>query len=131
MVVKLRRTYHATGTNGQLEVAGALICSTIELPWRNNEKQVSCIPEGTYYLRKRHSTRFNWHVEIRDVPNRKYVLFHPANDALKELKGCIAPVTQLCGAGRGLQSRRAFILLKAMVYKALDMEDDVLLLITS
>lgn len=131
MVLELTRTYYATGTNGKLAVNGNIVCSTIELPWRENHNQVSCIPEGTYYLRKRHNSRFNWHIEIRDVPNRKYVLFHPANDALKELKGCIAPVTQLCGAGRGLQSRRAFMLLKAMVYKAVDLEDDILLIIKS
>jgi hypothetical protein len=34
-------------------------------------------------------------LEVIDVKNRKLILFHPANNALKELNGCIAPVTKL------------------------------------
>lgn len=131
MVLYLTRTYFPDGTNGKLECDGVFLCATIELPWINNEKKVSCIPEGRYYLRKRHSTRFNWHIEVKDVPDRKHILFHPANNALKELKGCIAPVTLLSGNGCGLQSRRAFLTLKTIVYKAIDLEDDVLLIVTS
>ena len=43
---------------------------------------------------------------------------HPANDALLELEGCIAPVTALTGEGKGQQSRMAFTRLTNMVYAA-------------
>jgi hypothetical protein len=59
------------------------------------------------------------------------ILFHPANNALRELKGCIAPVTKLSGPGLGLMSRKAFAKLKDLVYKALDNEESVALLVTS
>ena len=99
MVLFLTRTYFPDATNGKLECEGKLICYTIELPWKKNEMAVSCIPEGKYFIRKRYSQKFKWHLELVDVPNRKYILFHPANNALRELNGCIAPVTKLSGPG--------------------------------
>jgi hypothetical protein len=97
MVLALKRRYFPNGTNGQIECEGKVICNTIELLWRNNESSVSCIPEGKYLLKKRYSQKFKWHIEIRNVPNRAAILLHPANNALKELNGCIAPVTKISG----------------------------------
>ncbi|WP_310555102.1 DUF5675 family protein [Flavobacterium sp.] len=131
MVLELSRTYFPDGTNGKLECEGKLICYTIELPWKNNETKVSCIPEGKYFIRKRYSRKFQWHLEVIDVKNRSFILFHPANNALKELNGCIAPVTKISGAGLGLQSRKAFTKLKTIVYKALDEKQRVLIIIKS
>ena len=127
----LSRTYFPDGTNGKLECEGKLICYTIELPWAANEKSVSCIPEGKYLLRKRYNKKFRWHIEVVDVKNRCFILLHPANNALNELKGCIAPVTKLSGPGLGLQSRHAFIKLKNLVYKALEREEMISLIVQS
>ena len=129
MVLYLTRTYFPDGTNGKLECEGKLICYTIELPWRNNETKVSCIPEGKYFIRKRYSVKFQWHLEVMDVPNRKFILLHPANYALKELHGCIAPVTKLAGSGVGWMSRRAFQRLKDLVYPILDQKKQVVLIV--
>ncbi|HNP32579.1 MAG TPA: DUF5675 family protein [Flavobacterium sp.] len=131
MVILLTRTYFPEGTNGKLECEGKLICYTIELPWKNNETKVSCIPEGKYFIRKRFSKKFQWHLELIEVKNRSLILFHPANNALKELNGCIAPVTKISGAGLGLQSRKAFTKLNTIVYKALDEKQRVLIIIKS
>ena len=131
MVLELSRTYFPEGTNGNLECDGKLICKTIELPWKENQKKVSCIPEGKYLLQKRYSKKFKWHIEIMDVPNRSSILFHPANNAIKELNGCIAPVTKISGAGLGLMSRKAFTKLKTIVYKVLDEKQRVLIIIKS
>lgn len=131
MVLALKRTYFPNGTNGQIECEGKIVCNTIELPWRNNESRVSCIPEGKYLLEKRFSKKFQWHIEISDVPNRRAILFHPANNALKELHGCIAPVTKISGAGLGLLSRKAFVKLKTLVYQELDKGKKVLIIIKS
>jgi hypothetical protein len=129
MILFLTRTYFPEGTNGKLMCEGKLLCNTIELPWKNNEKRVSCIPEGRYFIRKRYSQKFNWHLEVVDVQNRSYILFHPANNALKELNGCIAPVTKLSGPGLGLMSRKAFEKLKTFVYAALDSKESVELIV--
>ena len=131
MVLVLSRTYFPDGTNGKLECEGKFICCTIELPWINNEKRVSCIPEGEYLLRKRYSRKFQWHIEVVEVKNRSFILLHPANNAQKELNGCIAPVTKLSGPGLGLQSKQAFIKLKNLVYKTLDCSETVSLIVQS
>jgi Family of unknown function (DUF5675) len=131
MVLKLSRTYFPDGTNGKLECEGKLICLTIELPWKNNETKVSCIPEGKYFIKKRYSKKFQWHLEVLDVQNRSLILFHSANNALQELNGCIAPVTKFSGPGLGLQSRNAFAKLKNLVFKVLDLDKEVSIIIKS
>lgn len=131
MELYLIRTYFERGTNGRIEVDGELICYAIELPWRNNERRVSCIPEGRYALRKRYSSRFDWHLEVMGVADRSFILFHPANDALKELNGCIAPVSQLTGVGKGTASRIAFSKLKELVYPKLERLEEVFLVVES
>lgn len=131
MVLFLTRTYFPEGTNGKLESEGKLISYTIELPWKRNERGISCIPEGEYDIRKRYSAKYKWHLELVDVPNRTYILIHPANNAQKELRGCMAPVTKLSGPGLGLMSRKAFTRLKDLVYKALDNKESVKLIVQS
>ncbi|CAM4028418.1 DUF5675 family protein [Flavobacterium weaverense] len=131
MVLVLTRTYFPVGTNGKLVYQGRLICYTIELPYKRNLPQVSCIPEGEYFIEKRYSKRFGWHFEILDIPNRNLILFHPANNALTELRGCIAPVSQLSGAGSGTQSRKAFDTLKKLIYPQLETKESILLLVQS
>ena len=129
MVLTLTRTYFPDGTNGKLECEGKFICYTIELPWKNNETKVSCIPEGKYFIKKRYSQKFGWHLAVENVQNRDLILFHPVNNALQELKGCIAPVTKLSGAGLGLNSRKAFQRLKNLIYKYLDQSEEVSIII--
>jgi len=115
----IERKYHRNGTNGTLYVNGVKNCHTIELPWKDNRSQKSCIPEGTYKVCKRRSPRFGNHLQIADVPDRDFILFHPANNAIPELNGCIAPVTELTGEGCGSESRKAFEPLVETVYKAI------------
>ena len=131
MVLTLSRTYFPDGTNGILECEDKIICLTIELPWINNEKRVSCIPEGKYFIKKRYSKKFQWHLEILDVKNRSLILFHPANNALQELNGCIAPVTKLSGPGLGLMSRKAFSKLKNLVNPIVYRNESLVLIIKS
>ena len=131
MVLILTRKYFPDGTNGKLECEGKFICYTIELPWKENEKRISCISEGEYFLRKRYSRKFAWHLELVAVKNRNLILVHPANNALQELNGCIAPVTKLSGAGLGLQSRRACAKVKRLVYGALERAEKVKIIVQS
>lgn len=77
-------------------------CDTIELPYVNNQPQISCIPKGTYEVVYRESARYPKHYHILDVPNRSYILIHQANyvgsknprTRRPDLLGCI-------GVGRG------------------------------
>jgi hypothetical protein len=119
MHMMLYRTYDASGVNGELYIDAALECYTIELPWLNNRPNRSCIPEGTYVLKERYSPRHGRHLEVTGVKGRSFILIHSANNALAELRGCIAPVTQLTGPGRGVLSRMAFERMSTKVFAAL------------
>ena len=131
MVLVLHRTYFPEGTQGTLEWNGNLICYTIELPWLENQKRVSCVPEGEYLLQKRYSKKYGWHLHLVNVPGRDLILIHPANDAKKELLGCIAPVTNHTGIGKGSKSRKALEKLKTLVFTVLDRNEEVKMSIQS
>lgn len=64
-------------------------CSTLELAWKDNKKSVSCIPSGTYKVVKRNSHKYGDHFHILGVPERSFILIHPANYHT-QLEGCIA-----------------------------------------
>ena len=125
MQLILKRDYLPYGTNGEIWLNGDQICFSIELPWRNNQAGVSCIPEGNYALRRRNSEHVGWHLELVDVPGRELILIHPANNAMKELKGCIAPVSALTGDGEGIQSRAVFSKIKMLVFPLLARGEEV------
>jgi len=129
MELLLQRTYRKDGTNGELTINGKRVCFTIELPWKQNRSRISCIPEGKYELRKRYTTRFGWHLLVVNVPGRDWILIHAANDALKEIKGCIAPVSQLTGSGKGILSRIALQKLMSIVTPVLDKQQPLCLII--
>lgn len=85
------------GVFGRLLVNGKTYY-TVERPWMNNQPRVSCIPNGVYTMRLRHSpvvqrtTGGNYPegYEIVDVPQRTFIMIHPANWH-DQLAGCIAP----------------------------------------
>jgi len=131
MVLVLNRTYFPEGTQGVLEWNGTLVCYTIELPWLENQRRISCIPEGKYVLQKRFSPKFKWHIHLQNVPGRDFILIHPANDATKELLGCIAPVTIHAGIGKGAGSRIALQKLTTLVYAAIERNEEVKIKIQS
>ena len=60
---------------------------SLELPWKNNEVRVSCIPVGTYICRVRYSEKYGRHLEV-EVPGRTLILLHYGN-FFKDTKGCI------------------------------------------
>lgn len=131
MELELSRTYATGGTNGNLLLGSQHIAYSIELPWRDNKTGVSCIPEGRYVLQRRFSFKFGWHLQVMNVPARELILIHPANDALLELRGCIAVVTTITGEGRGTQSRAALLQLTGRVFAALANKETVFLTIKS
>lgn len=89
----LRTIDNGKQTNGVLYVVDEdkilFECYTLELPWKDNQRRVSCIPEGEYKGIKHHSPKFGNSVWIQDVPNRSEILIHPAN-YVRQLLGCIA-----------------------------------------
>ncbi|MGV8815378.1 MAG: DUF5675 family protein [Gelidibacter sp.] len=131
MEISLTRVYKSGGTNGTLTLNGHFLCFTIELPWRENKRLISCIPEGVYELQPRFSDKHKAHLQVLDVFNRSQILIHGANDAFRELQGCIAPVMQLTGIGTGIQSQRALQKLLSLCHQARDKKEPILLNINS
>lgn len=66
------------GTFGRL-VAPGFTCHTVELPWRGNAQNISCIPPGEYRCKLRRSPRFGLTFCLQDVQGRSYVLLHSGN----------------------------------------------------
>ena len=88
----IRDTFSEESTIGELFLNGERICDTLENPYINNERNISCIPEGVYDVRLRlpreSATRDYLHLLVEDVENRSYILFHRGNSA-KDTRGCI------------------------------------------
>lgn len=99
------------GTFGQLRYED-FACYTLELPWRDNQRNISCIPTGEYDVDIRLSPKYGRIYWVRRVPDRSYILIHSGNwagDTSKGLKthvnGCI-----LLGQKKGwLQGQRAIL----------------------
>ena len=88
----IRDTFTDKSTIGKLFLNGEMFCDTLELPYINNERRISCIPAGEYKVRLRtareSSTRDYLHLLVQDVPARSYILVHIGNFP-KDTKGCI------------------------------------------
>jgi len=83
------------GTEGQLITEG-FSCFTLELPWRDNEKGISCIPPGEYQAIITKTNRYGLVYWLPKVDGRTSILIHWGNyagDPIKGLKthsmGCI------------------------------------------
>lgn len=116
MKLVLYRSYLPESTTGTLFAQQAdqetFICFTLELPWRGNAKNISCIPEGVYNASCEKHTKHGYVYRLKDVENRTGILIHPAN-SVSELRGCIACVQMLTTDIYGIGS-------KAMVKKMID-----------
>lgn len=107
----IRVEQSAECTIGVLQVNGQSVCWTLEEPWRYNQQDVSCIPEGRYPLRLEFSPSKGsklW--TIKDVPGRSYVRIHIGN-TVDDTEGCPLTGTKpghLYGKRAVLGSRNAF-----------------------
>ena len=88
----IRETFTEVSTIGKLFLDGEFLCDTLENPYLNNQRNISCITEGQYKVRLRtareSATKEYLHLLVQDVPNRSLVLFHTGNTA-KDTRGCI------------------------------------------
>jgi hypothetical protein len=72
-------------------------CRSLELPWKNNQRNVSCIPEGVYVVDVHNSPTFGKCYWIKDVKDRSEVLIHRGNYAgslnpktgKPDIRGCV------------------------------------------
>tara|TARA_R100001163_G_C4939638_1_gene112055 strand:- start:224 stop:625 length:402 start_codon:yes stop_codon:yes gene_type:complete len=64
-------------------------CKTLELSWKDNKQNISCIPFGEYLVSIRTSEKYGEHFIVNNVEDRSYILIHQANYHT-QLRGCIA-----------------------------------------
>jgi len=97
-ILIIREVFTDKSVIGSLSINGEVFCDTLELPFLDNQKSISCIPAGSYDVRLRlareSATRDYLHLLVQDVPDRSYILFHIGNSA-KDTRGCV-----LVGRGR-------------------------------
>ncbi|WP_428242974.1 DUF5675 family protein [Gynuella sp.] len=85
--VIVRRPSTDQGTFGQFFLNGMHFSYTGELPWLNNERNVSCIPPGEYTLKPHTSPHFGKCFIIVDVQGRSFILIHKGNWCGNRAKG--------------------------------------------
>ncbi len=120
-LVRLRKSDH--GTEGLLFFRH-FSCFSMELPWRDNRRNISCIPAGIYTVRLRVSPRYGRVYWVIEVPDRSYILIHLGNwggDVSRGLKthtnGCI-----LLGKYTGiLQGQRAVLCSRPTITRFLNL----------
>lgn len=68
---------------------------------------------------------------VRDVENRSWILFHTATNAKRDLKGCIAPVLNHTGPGKGNNSWPALDRIERKAFAAIEQLEEVIIIIKS
>lgn len=87
MLTITRTQHHSTCTLGEA-VYNEFECKTLELPWLQNQQNISCIPTGIYKCQKIVSPSLGECFEIMGVPNRTYVRGHSGNFT-SDILGCV------------------------------------------
>ena len=109
-LVTIKRTYNLPEiTLGTIDIDGEPFAWTLELPYRNNERDISSIPVGEYNFERYKRPSGEWTFMV-NVKFRDGILFHPAN-LIRDLKGCIGlgkEVGKLYGSLAIIHSKIAF-----------------------
>lgn len=71
---------------------GTKICNALELPYRNNESQISSIPLGDYRGFVRTDGPRGWRIELEGTGSRSNIQIHVGNRPSDSI-GCILPGT--------------------------------------
>jgi hypothetical protein len=95
MIIEIKRTSEEpTQTLGKLKLIknGSVIftCRTLELPWKDNQRNISRIPEGIFKAQLHTSPKFGRCIWLNDdkLLPRTEILIHKGN-FYKDTKGCI------------------------------------------
>jgi hypothetical protein len=88
----LSRKYTDEQVSGYLTICDGDVkifeCVTLEPPYKDNQRNISCIPLGDYIVKPHVSPTFGKCFEIKDVSNRTHILIHAGNYN-KDTKGCV------------------------------------------
>jgi hypothetical protein len=112
-VIIQRDPFLPTHTYGTLLWDNHRLCDTLELPWKDNQLKISCIPEGTYTAIAFQSPHNGDVWLLENTTPRSLIEIHAAN-VTSELLGCVAVGTKgkLGQQPAVLRSKPAMALLK-------------------
>jgi len=113
-VVIDRRVTYSESMGGELYVNGEPICYTLELPWRWNQRNVSCAPPGVYKGFLRYDKADGWRIQLSGVQARSGIQIHIWNYP-RNMKGCVLVGTHRA-SNAVLNSTQAYGLLKQAFY---------------
>lgn len=88
MLRLLRLVRTENHTSGILFQNDDFLAYTLERPWVDNERNISCIPWGWYLCNKHISPRFGETLHVNPVARRAGIIFHGGNTT-KDTQGCI------------------------------------------
>jgi hypothetical protein len=97
------RQYFKNYTASDAWCNGELLCRFLELPWKDNKTDISCIPEGRYTCYYDRNINKYW---VTGVQGRNYIQIHRGN-TVNDIKGCLCAVTKIM-FGVGYLSIKAF-----------------------
>lgn len=106
-----------TETSGLLLVNGTYACDTLELPWKGNLSNISCIENGIYQIQYSEAHSIVPAFEVIGVQGRSGILIHRGNTT-RDTSGCIL-VGHRLEFSFVEQSVMAFNLLLSLVGKGL------------
>ena len=86
--ITIQRSYFSDCTTGRLWF-DEFQCFTLELPWKDNKTNISCIPHGLYHASLFNSPHNGACIAIRGVTGRSLIEIHSANFT-RQILGCIA-----------------------------------------
>ena len=86
--VLYRAVENEHGTFGVLIYKDQPLCVTVEPEWRDNQNNISCIPEGIYQVSPHNGGKYKNVWKLHDVPNRAAILIHAGNTE-DNTEGCI------------------------------------------
>lgn len=87
-LILTRAVYTPTGTLGMIHDDKQAYCVTLEDPWNQNQKNISCIPIGVYEVVPHSGARFKNVWRLLNVPGRAGILIHAGNTQANT-EGCI------------------------------------------
>lgn len=97
-IVTIKRNGYFIQTPGELSIDGIPFCKTLELPWKGNQRNISCIPTGSYFAKWNFwSSKLKSTYLLSNVPIRSGIRIHGGNYAgsnnplsgHSDIQGCI------------------------------------------